>query len=181
MIAGTFLFPNGSAWRFCYAVIETTWRSSVHITESLHYEFVAQKKKSSHCELIVQGNPEKGRSERSARINHWWKCSSIHGAVAGMTLQPKSMVIRGANKLRLYVQYHHLTCTWEWQNYTWMDGCHRMSKPKYLKAARLFPTSWNCWSRLPRNTITYDLVTVDLLVTRFWIRSTEVVLENQTF
>ena len=171
-------------------------KSSVHITESLHYVFVAQKKKSSHCELIVQGNPEKGRSERSARINHWWKCSSIHGAVAGMTLQPKSMVIRGANKLRLYVQYHHLTCTWEWQNYTWMDGCHRMSKPKYLKAARLSPTSWNCWSRLPRNStarlgfwnanedetsITFDLVTVDLLVTRFWIRSTEVVLENQTF
>ncbi|KAH8495553.1 hypothetical protein H0E87_018647 [Populus deltoides] len=110
MIARAFLFPNGSTITSVAILLycnRNHMKSSAHITESLHHEFVAQKKKSSHYEHVVQGNPEKGRSERSASPHQ----STIHGAVADMTLQPKSMVIRGANKVRLYVLYHHLTCT----------------------------------------------------------------------
>lgn len=69
MIARAFLFPNGSTITSVAILLycnRNHMKSSVHITESLHYEFVAQKKKSSHYELVVQGNPEKGRSERSA-------------------------------------------------------------------------------------------------------------------
>ncbi|KAJ6898484.1 hypothetical protein NC652_025108 [Populus alba x Populus x berolinensis] len=79
IIARAFLFPNGSV---ITSVAILLYCNRNHMKST-------QKKKSSHYELVVQGNPEKGRSERSAsphqslmeRFNNTWG-SCRHGSPA---------------------------------------------------------------------------------------------------
>lgn len=117
IIARAFLFPNGSVITSVAILLycnRNHMKSTVHITESLHYEFVAQKKKSSLYELVVQGYPEKGRSERPAsphkssmeRFNNTWG-SCRHGSPAkvhGDSWSKQTQTICSVSSFNVYMR-----------------------------------------------------------------------------